>query len=177
MDIGFFNKWLHVLSIAGMLGGVFFAWIVLVPTLRPRSDGGAEAEAEEPLAREQWKRFGITLGVLWLIILATGFLNMSLVTPHVNGRYQMFLGMKIALAIIMFIVSLLIAHPMPAMRRFFRNRSGWLLIVLVLGIIVVGISAHLNISRVDGTGLKPVAPAAAPVASPAGAPPLPAATP
>jgi uncharacterized membrane protein len=154
MDIAFFNKWLHLLSIIGVLGGTAFAWLVLKPVLKAEDGGGDTGKL-------LWKRFGIALGVLWLIVLATGFLNQMLVTPKVNANYQMLLGMKMGLALLMFVVSLLLAHPIPAVARFFKDRSAWLLVLLLLGAIVVGISAHLNLSRINGSGLKaPAAPAA-----------------
>lgn len=147
MDIAFFNKWLHLLSIIGMLGGLGFAWLVLVPATK-------SGEEVSETVRGMWKRFGIALGVLWLVVLATGIYNMLLVSPRVNEDYQKFLGMKMGMAMVMFVLSLLIAHPMPLLARFFRNRSPWLVLLLILGVAVVGISAHLNISRVNGSGLK-----------------------
>lgn len=149
MDIAFFNKWLHLLSIIGTLGGIFFALIVLAPEKTEPGDDGR--------TRALWKRFGIAFGALWLIVLATGFYNLVLVSPKVNSEYQKILGMKMGLALLMFFLSLLIAHPIPALARFFQNnrtRKTWLGLLLVMGIVIVGISAHLNISRVNGTGLK-----------------------
>jgi putative copper export protein len=151
LDVSFFNKWLHLTSIVCVLGGIFFAWFVLVPTLK-------DGDETDGLARRMWKRFGMAFGVLWLIVLATGFLNMYLVTPKVNAHYQMILGIKTLLALGMFFVSMLIAHPMKAMARFFGNRGPWLLALLLAGIVVLGLSAHLNLSRISGAGLKPAAP-------------------
>ena len=152
--IAFYNKWLHLLSIIGVLGGLAFAWIVLA-----RAAG--RDEEPPPVLAAAWKRFGISLGILWLVVLATGFINLALVSPKVNSGYQQILGIKMGLAILMFILSMLIAHPLPAMARFFRNRSAWLAILVVLGILVVGLSAHLNLSRIDRSGLKASSPDAA----------------
>jgi uncharacterized membrane protein len=147
LDISFFNKWLHLISIVGVLGGIFFAWQVLTPTLRNEASDG-------DLGRQMWKRFGMAFGVLWIVVLATGFLNMYLVTPKVNAHYQMYLGIKTLLALVMFFVSMLIAHPVKALQRTFGNRGPWLLALLLMGILVLGLSAHLNLSRISGSGLK-----------------------
>ncbi len=163
--VTFFNKWLHLISIVGVLGGTAFAWLVMVPALRDGEDS--------PLAKMQWKRFGISLAVLWVIVLITGFANMAFVSPKVNAAYQGILGIKMMLALLMFVLSLLLAHPIPAMKQMMQNRATWLLTLMVIGIAILGLSAHLNISRVNGTGLKPPA-AGAGAATATGAPTTPA---
>lgn len=140
------NKWVHLLSIAGVLGGTLFSLLVLAPQLKTDGDN-AQIKA-------MWKRSGLTLAGLWVLVLITGFVNMYLISPSVNGNYQMWLGMKVALALVMFIVTLLVSHPFPAVQKFFKDRTPWLVVLLIIGIVIVGISAKLNISRVTGTGLK-----------------------
>jgi putative copper export protein len=145
--VTFFNKWLHLISIVGVLGGTAFAGLVMAPALRNEPE-------DSPLSKGMWRRFGLSLAVLWVIILLTGFANMGFVSPKVNAGYQMVLGIKMLLALLMFILSLLVAHPMKALVRVMQNRSLWLVMLMIIGIAILGISAHLNISRVDGSGLK-----------------------
>ncbi|HLK57634.1 MAG TPA: hypothetical protein VKU00_13800 [Chthonomonadaceae bacterium] len=145
--VSFINKWLHLISIVGVLGGTAFAWLVMVPALRNEPE-------ESPLAKTLWKRFGLSLAILWVIVLLTGFINFGIVSPKVNAAYQGILGIKMMLAILMFVLSLLLAHPIPAMKQFMQNRSAWLVTLMVIGIAILGLSAHLNISRVNGSGLK-----------------------
>ena len=141
----FFNKWLHLLSMIGALGGLIFALIVLITT-NPGTEG----------TEAHWKRFGRAQGMLWLVVMVTGFYNMMKVTPSVNGHYQMFLGIKMMFAILMFIVSMMMAHPGPGkMGKLAENRRPVLQFVILLGVIIVGLSAYLNISRINGSGLKP----------------------
>jgi uncharacterized membrane protein len=146
--IQFVNKWLHLLSIIGVLGGIMFAWMVLRTDSADDSDEGAKL---------RWKRWGIAQAVLWVVVLATGFANYAFIAPNVIGRYHMFVGMKMALAILMFVLALALAHPMPALAKLVRNRSTWLATLIVLGVIVVGISTYLNIGRVKRTLTKPAA--------------------
>src|SRR5689334_8066740 len=103
MDVAvFLNKWLHLLSVTAVFGGIVVAVLVLVPALRPSAHNaqGSPADAdqagagESAEARAVWRRFGMVQGILWFVVLATGFYNYYLVSPNVNGHYHMFLGMK-----------------------------------------------------------------------------------
>src|ERR1051326_3065880 len=96
--VTFINKWLHLFSIVGVLGGTAFALLVMAPALRE------EAE-DSPLAKGMWRRFGISLAVLWVIVLLTGFINFFMVTPKVNAGYQAIVGIKMMLALLMFVLS------------------------------------------------------------------------
>lgn len=159
--VSFFNKWLHLLSIIGTLGGIAFAYMVLVPAARDVESGATDSTA--PL----WRRFGMVIGALWIVVLLTGFFNYYLVSPHVVGTYHMFVGIKMTLAIIMFLLTLVMAHPLPPLARFQSHRGPLLLLLLVLGVLVVGISAHLNMKRVDGSYIKKsTAPIPAPIVQP-----------
>jgi len=147
--VQFVNKWLHLLSIIGVLGGVLFALVVLKAEKSEASDDTSD------VWRLLWKRWGIMQAVFWVVALLTGFANYAFVSPNVIGKYHMFAGMKMTLAILMFVIVLIVAHPMPALASLVKKKSGWLTIVAVLGIVVVGISAYLNIGRVKRTLTKP----------------------
>ncbi len=152
--IALVNKWLHLLSMIGVLGSIMLAFMAILPA--------TNTESESPLVKDIWKRFGMFVGGLWVVVLLTGFYNMSLVSESVNGKYQMWLGMKMALAIIMFLITLIVGHPIPALSKITKNRAPILMVLIVFGVIIVGISAKLNVSRVTGTGLKEKTPLSAP---------------
>lgn len=160
--VSFVNKWLHLLSIIGTLGGIAFAWLVLVPASRNSPAGTEEA------IRGLWRRFGISLGILWLIVLLTGFYNYYLVTPSVVPTYHMLVGAKIMLVILMFLLSVAMGHPLPALERLQQKRGTWLLAVILMGIVVVGISTYLNLGRISHKLLKPEATAAPILSTPSG---------
>jgi putative copper export protein len=124
------------------------AWLIL-----PNSSANDTPEITR-LLKQQWKRFGITLGIFWVLALATGFLNMYLVTPHVNNGYEIILGMKISIVILMFLISMAAGHNLSSGKKPLMDKTKLLPISILLGIIVLGISAWLNISRIDGKGLK-----------------------
>ena len=152
--VTFFNKWLHLVSIVGVLGGTAFALLVMAPLLRNEAK-------DSPLAKGMWKRFASSIAILWIIVLVTGFVNLFMVSHSVNSSYQSILGIKVLLALLMFVLSVLLAHPIPAVARFVENRSTWLMTLMIIGIAILGLSAHLNISRVTGAGLKSPATTAA----------------
>ena len=141
--IAFFNKWLHLLSIISLLGGtILMVWVVL-PAL--------SAQATDTLRR----KFGIATAILWVVVLATGLLNYYIVSPNVDKGYHMLLGMKIGLAFIMLATSMIYAHPMPMFANLRDKRGASILaFVILLGIAIVGISAHLNMSRIADSVIK-----------------------
>src|SRR2546423_14157530 len=111
--VAFINKWIHLTSVIGTVGGIFFMRWVVLPGLDPAA---LEAEPAKGIVR----RFGMAMGILWLLVLMSGFLNMYMVSPHVNKGYQMYLGIKTLLALLMFALSMAISHPSPrfaAVRR------------------------------------------------------------
>lgn len=143
----FIIKWIHLFSISAIIGGTGFAFLIL-PLKIP--DDNTEIAA---IAKQQWKRFGITLGLFWLLAIATGVLNVYFLLHDVSQIYMIVLGMKIALALIALIISLSIGHRMPFFKSASENRRGWLLLTLVILILILGISAKLNQSRINGTWL------------------------
>jgi putative copper export protein len=144
--ITFVNKWLHLLSIIATTGGVLTMLFVVIPALGP--------ETEEPSDRAKaiFRRYGIVSGFLWLVVIITGFVNFFIVSPHASKGYHMYLGMKTVLALFMFGVAMYMGHPSKKPGAG-RNRTQLLTILAILTVIVVGLSACLNISRINGSGI------------------------
>jgi len=164
MDIlPFVNKWIHLTSMIAVLGSVFMMLLVVLPVL-----GGPDFSSSEQ-GRALFRRYGMITGILWLVLLATGFYNYLIVSPTVTKGYHMVLGMKIAAALLMFLIAVALSHPLPVLAPIQKHQGPGLVVLAVLGILIVGISAHLNLSRVSGTGIDPAKrrpPAAAPAPSP-----------
>ena len=142
----FINKWLHLLSMMGTVGGMAFAWLVLRPATT--AVGYADQQRLTPL----WRAFGISLGVFWIVAIATGVLNYYFIMKTVSAEYEMILAVKIILVSIMFALSAFSARPVRGQRPIPVSRV--LGVLLVAGVAVVGLSARLNMSRVSGAGLK-----------------------
>ena len=142
--ITFLSKWLHLISIVGVLGTAMCLRFVVVPAFRE-----GQSEAGERLFRLA----GRFSGVLWVVILLTGSFNTYQISAEVNKPYHMALGGKIMLALIMLGLTTVLSHPSPKFAGLQQHRAQWLTWILILGVVIVGFSAHLNISRITGTGL------------------------
>ena len=143
--ITFLSKWLHLISIIGVLGTVICLRFVVVPAFE---DGESET------AGRLFRNAGRLSAVLWGIILLTGLFNSYRVSADVSKAYHMALGGKIALALVMLGLSTVLSHPSPKFAGVQQNRAQWLTAILILGTLVVGLSAHLNISRLNRSGLE-----------------------
>ncbi len=137
--VSFLSKWIHLLAVIGTAGLIVFARMVMVPSLRQ-----SDEEASSQLAVKIYRRFGILLGILWVILILSGISNLAIFWPSTPKTYHIILMVKIGLAAIMFIISMLITHPAPAFDRFRKNREGWLTVLVLLIVAVVGLSAYLN---------------------------------
>jgi predicted MFS family arabinose efflux permease len=156
--VAFLNKWIHLLSVITVLGGTAVMCLSVLPVLQ--ADGSEEGDA----ARRIWRGFGILMGIAWLLVLGTGFFNLFLVSANVNKGYHMVVGMKMALALLMFGLAMIISHPLPALSGIQRNRTPILMVIIALGVVIVGMSANLNLSRISGKGLDAAKPQAPPPA-------------
>lgn len=152
--ITFLFKWLHLVSVIGVLGTAICLRFVISPALQ---------EADSEVGKRLFRYAGRISGILWGVILLTGLFNLFQISAEVNKGYHMAIGVKITLALFMLGVTTVLSHPSPRFAALQENRSTLLSAVLILGVLIVGLSAHLNISRITGTGLdKPVAATATP---------------
>ena len=149
--ITFVSKWIHLFSIVGVLGTVICMRFVVLPALQ-----GEQNESGERMFRAA----GRISALFWLLIILTGLFNTYRVSADVNKAYHMALGGKIALALLMLGLSALLSHPSRNPEGGRQNRAQLLSIILLLGVLILGLSAHLNISRITGTGLEKPAPTA-----------------
>ncbi|MCS6950528.1 MAG: hypothetical protein NZ520_08720 [bacterium] len=146
VDLGV--KWVHVLSIVTVVGFTLFQYLVLHPVLR-RVQGGSEE-----LVQALQRRAGILLGVAWVLIWVTGIYNLVVVIPTVKPNYHMVLGAKLLLVLALFFISTALSHPSLAFEGIRRNRARWVAFAAWLGIVVVVLSATMNMMRLKGVALK-----------------------
>ncbi|MDE2125735.1 MAG: hypothetical protein KGJ62_04020 [Armatimonadetes bacterium] len=158
--MAFISKWLHVMSIIGVLGGSFFMWLLLCTiTVAPESPAA-------DLIKAQWRKAGMALMGLWVVVLVTGFYNYYVVSPHVAATYHMLVGMKIGIVMLMLVLSVAMLHPVKIFAPLQQKRAVGMLILVLLGIVVIGISSRLNMGRVDGSLLRKPDAAVSPPAAP-----------
>jgi hypothetical protein len=140
--IKFGIKWLHLMSIATIVGGTIFMY-VQVNVRQAVSDG-----ADRDPFRESKKHIALVLAIGWVVALFTGFINFMFVASSGTAEpsWHMWAGMKIVLALIMCGLTIYMGHLKPKAEGGI-NREPLLVGLLALGAVIVGLSAHLNMSR------------------------------
>jgi uncharacterized membrane protein len=125
-------RWLHITSVALIIGGMLYAWLVIVP--------GAEllaADARSKLAVQSTARFRPLLVAAMGALLVSGIYNI-LITPGHTPRYHMLLGIKLLLALHVFATSFLLVqkHDDKGKRRMAS--------IAIAGMVIILISAYLR---------------------------------
>ncbi|GBC94568.1 hypothetical protein HRbin16_00352 [bacterium HR16] len=156
-------KWVHVISIVTGVGLTLFQYLVLLPVLR-RVQG-----VPEDLVKAIQRRAGMVIGIAWVLIWVTGIYNLVVVVPTVKPNYHLVLGAKILLVLVLFFISTALSHPSLAFEGIQRNRARWVALAAWLGIVIIALSATLNMMRLKGVALKEL-PAAQVQQLPSGSP-------
>ena len=125
-------RWLHLTSMATLIGGILFGRLVMARSL----------DALAPDAREKfWGRAASAYRPLVIAAIAglvvSGTYNL-MTTPGHTPTYHMLLGIKLMLALHVFAVALLITQPKNPKRA--RMMTG----TLISGLIILAISAYLR---------------------------------
>ncbi len=128
-------RFLHVGSVIVLLGGVFYARQVLVPTLSRLP----EDQRSSAFAFSQ-KQFGGVLWTLLILILLSGFYNFfTYAGPKHTSTYQMWFGIKMLLVLHVAATAILWATSLKA-----EKVSRRLLSLSISGFAIVLISAYLR---------------------------------
>jgi putative copper export protein len=125
-------RWLHLASMATLVGGMLFARLVMARSLE-----GVAPDAREPLverAASLYRPFVYT-AIGGLVV--SGAYNL-LTNPGHRPLYHMLLGIKLLLALHVFAVSILIVQPKNPRRV--RMMTG----VVISGLTIIAISAWLR---------------------------------
>ena len=125
-------RWIHIASMATLIGGLLFARLVLAPSLSTVSGESRDALTEKAAALFR----PLTLAAILGLILS-GTFNL-LTTPGHRPFYHMLLGIKLLLALHVFAVAMLIVRPNN--KRRVRMMTG----TLISGLVILFISAWLR---------------------------------
>ena len=125
-------RWIHIASMATLIGGVLFGRLVMVPAMAGLAED-ARAKLEERAAARY--RPLVMLAIAGLII--SGLFRLA-ITPGHHRFYHMLLGLKLLLALHVFAVGFLIVQPQHPRRV--RLMTG----MMFSGLIIIGISAWLS---------------------------------
>jgi hypothetical protein len=127
-------RWIHIASIATLIGGIIYARFVLGPALQPL------AEIERAVVSK--RAVGIFRPLLYtvlLTILGSGLFN-YLTKTNYPPHYHMWMGIKLLIVLHIFSMSILYTVRDPGERK--RNR--WLTGTVISGLIVIAISGYLR---------------------------------
>ncbi len=130
--LGIFMRWLHIASVATLVGGMLFGWLVLVPATAVLATDARKALAAKAATLYQPLVFG-AIGAL----LVSGGYNLA-TTPGHHTRYYVLLAIKLLLAAHVFAVGILLVTKNPEHRgRLFGGAA-------ISGLAIILISAYLR---------------------------------
>ena len=133
-------QWVHLISAVVGVGGIAFVLVVLLPSLRVLSDDHSSLLLKTVMGRFRWASWAAIL-----LLLGSGLYSLRLRAWEAPwGTYWKFLTVKIFLALCVFIISLLLTLPFPALDRVRAKRQLWLSIALGIAAVVILISAYLR---------------------------------
>lgn len=127
-----FMRWLHISSVAGLIGGMIYGWVVMTA-----STGELAPEARMALGERAAALFRPIVATAIVCLMISGVYNILSYTGHTT-RYHVLLGVKLLLVAHIFASAILIVQPNNRRRR--RQMAG----AAVSGLIVIAISAYLR---------------------------------
>ena len=142
-------QWIHVGSVVLMIGGFFFFRVVFLPIANRHAESGV-------LISSALRRFG---GIVWtalLTVLISGLYNF--ITFFRTARsvaatgtfvsdyslYILVLGVKLFIVFLIFTLAIVLTFPYPVFDVFQKRPAPWLNLTVILGLIVIFLSAFLR---------------------------------
>ncbi|MCG9127671.1 hypothetical protein JT359_08745 [Candidatus Poribacteria bacterium] len=141
-------QWVHVGSVVLMIGGFFFLRIVVIPIANRQSD-------PTTLISVSLKRFS---GVVWctlLTVLFSGVYNVisffrtarATASDSIASDYSLYiliLAIKFFIVFLIYTLAIILTFPYPVFEVFQKKPSPWLNLIIVLGLIIIFLSAYLR---------------------------------
>jgi len=125
-------RWLHISSMATLVGGILYARLVMAPAVATLSPDSGNELGNKAAAKYR------PLAVAAMIGLIISGLYKLLSTPGHTARYQMLFGIKMLLVLHVFAVAFLVVKPDNPRRT--RMMTG----MLISGLCIVLLSAWLS---------------------------------
>ena len=127
-----FMRWLHISSMATLIGGILYARLVMAP-----SAGALAREAQEALSERAAALYRPFVIAAMIGLILSGIYRL-LTTPGHRPFYQTLFGIKMLLVLHVFAVAILIVKPDNPRRK--RMMTG----VVISGLAIIFISAWLS---------------------------------
>jgi uncharacterized membrane protein len=132
--LGVFMRWVHILSVITLLGGMIFRRFVLFPVSEILDE---EQRKQIAAATARRSRRWVTLAVIGLFI--SGIYNLG-VKSNIPPYYPLLFSIKMLLALHVIVVSFLVDRASINEERRNRMMTG----VVISGIVIVLLSAYLR---------------------------------
>ena len=146
-------QWIHVGSVVLLIGGFFFLRVILLPSAKVLPE-----DQRPKLVDAAFRRFRVVVWSALLTILfsgvynfiaflrSTGSFSQDLPKEPVQdlSTYILVLGVKIFIVFIIFTFGVLLTLPYPVFAPIQRRPTPWLNLTLILGLIVIFLSALLR---------------------------------
>ncbi len=125
---------LHIAAACSSFGGLFYARVVLWPSLERLPSRERGVLLASALRRFSWVKW---LGVA--VVAVTGVVQFCLLDPAIRSRsaYLGWFALKMGAAAGLVLVTLLLALPMPALHRMHRRRALWSGLNLVFAALIL----------------------------------------
>ena len=137
--MGTIAQWVHITAAVLGVGGIGFILLILLPSARGLAPEQRDQLVKAVLIRFRWISWSVII-----LLLGSGLYNVKLVWEVPWGTYWRLLTIKIALAMAVFAISMLLTLPLKALAWFRANRDLWLSIAFGLALAVIMISAYLR---------------------------------
>jgi len=125
-------RWVHILSMAALVGGILYGRFVLMRSLAELAPDAREAVQAKAAAAYRPIVLAAIAGLIF-----SGTYNL-LTNPGHSPKYHMLFGVKILLALHVFATAFLITQPVNPRRG--RMMTG----TVISGLIILAISAYLR---------------------------------
>jgi uncharacterized membrane protein len=135
------SRILHILGAIILVGGLFYLWAVVTPSVPPDA---ARADEQFGGRRAAWAMW---VGIASLLLLVPGLWNYwQMIQMHekLAGSYHMIAGIKILLGLVLFFVAALVAGRSPAAQSLRRKLRFWLTLCLIIGILTAALGSVLR---------------------------------
>ena len=146
-------QWIHVGSVVLLIGGFFFFRVILLPSAKVLPEN-----QQSKLLEAAFRRFRVVIWSALLTILfsgvynfiaflrSTGSLSQDPATELTQdpSTYILVLGVKLFIVFIIFTFGVLLTFPYPVFAPIQKRPAPWLNLTLILGLIVIFLSALLR---------------------------------
>tara|TARA_B100000315_G_C14579873_1_gene589901 strand:+ start:488 stop:973 length:486 start_codon:yes stop_codon:yes gene_type:complete len=104
------NHWVHLMSAIIWIGGAIFLTIAVTPILRKHVDPDLAGQ----LAAGMYKKYQRVVGILFLVILVTGGINLHFVRIRLGGTFDQFyiIILSVKLVLVMVLMTLFLYNAL-----------------------------------------------------------------